>query len=422
MNIQQIGINEIKPYEKNAKKHSPKQIKQVAKSISQFGWAQPLVVDTDNVLIIGHCRLEAAKMLELQEVPVLRMEDLTPAQVKALRLADNRLNESPWDMALVIDELRELDPDLIDTTGFSEDLILDDEDKDDVVPETSDDVDIKVGDIFQLGNHTLMCGDATNASHLEALMGELKADMVFTDPPYNVNYKGQGKNTKEGIQNDNMGDTEFDVFLDKVFGNFVTYTKKGAGYYVFHSSSTQGQFQEALNKNDLIVRSTIIWNKPMAALGWGDYRWKHEPCFYAGLKETEIQFYGDRTHASVWDFQKTEEELVQWAKKQKRLEKQGATTVWTMKRDSVNEYVHPTQKPVELITYALSNSSKREDIVLDLFAGSGSTLIACEKAGRVCKTMELDPKYVDVVIRRYLQYTETTEVIKNGKVLEYAET
>jgi DNA modification methylase len=264
-------------------------------------------------------------------------------------------------------------------------------------------------------SHRVLCGDSTKIEDVERLMDGKKADMVFTDPPYNINYKGQGKNTSNTIIADNVLEDEFDKFLDRVFENYSKNAKDGAGVYVFHASRTQSQFEKALNKNGYEIKNQLIWNKPMSALGWGNYRWKHEPFFYAGKKDKQIVFYGDRTHSTVWDFQKTEQQLLNWARKQKKAEAEGKTTVWSMKRDNVQEYVHPTQKPVELISYAFFNSTKGEDIVMDLFLGSGSTLIASEKTGRICYGMELDPKYIDVIVERYCEYTGNRNIIKNGQ-------
>jgi DNA modification methylase len=190
--------------------------------------------------------------------------------------------------------------------------------------------------------------------------------------------------------------------------------KAGAGWYVFHSSSSQDSFKKGLESAGLAVRAQLIWNKPTASMGWGDYRWKHEPFFYAGQKDQKLVFYGDRTHKTIIDFHEDEKKLIAWVKQQKMLEREGKTTIWTMKRDSVNSYEHPTQKPVELITYAIANSSKAGDIILDPFLGSGSTVIASEKSDRTCHGIELDPKYVDVIVQRYVDYTGLTEVIKNG--------
>jgi DNA modification methylase len=242
--------------------------------------------------------------------------------------------------------------------------------------------------------------------------------MVFTDPPYNVNYKGQGEKTKRGIENDHMEENEFTLFLENFFKSAVEVVKEGAGWYVFHSSSTQDQFKDAMREAGLEVRSQLIWNKPTSALGWGDYRWKHEPFYYGG-KKGKLVFYGDRTHKTVFDFHASEKELIAWVKREKRLEAAGLSTIWTMKRDPVNEYVHPTQKPVELISYALVNSSKAGDVVLDPFGGSGSLIIACEKTDRIGHSIELDPTFADIIVQRWVDYARSTDVIKNGEKDEW---
>jgi len=396
---------DIRPYDKNAKKHPDKQLKQIANSLKEFGWQQPIVVDKNGVIIVGHGRWEAYKKYpEGIKEPKIEVADLTEEQAKAYRLADNKLNESEWDMKLAVDELKELSEEMQELTGFDLDLLIEPDEKDDEIPEDAPPV-AKLGDLWALGRHRLLCGDATKIEDVERLMDGKKADMVFTDPPYNINYKGQGKNTSNVIMADNVTDDAFDIFLEKVFANFREHTKAGGGNYVFHASRTQIAFETALAKNNYEIKNQLIWNKPMSALGWGDYRWKHEPFFYCGQKGNSIQFYGDRTHSTVWDFQKTDQQLLNWAKKQKIAEQNGKTTIWSMKRDNVNEYVHPTQKPVELISYAITNSTKAEDIVLDLFGGSGSTLIACEKMGRIAYIQELDEKYCDVIIKRFEDYT-----------------
>jgi DNA modification methylase len=399
-----VLISKIKPYPKNAKKHPEKQIKLIAESIARFGFDSPIIVDQNDEIIAGHGRYEAAKLLDLEEVPVIQKEKLTEEEVKAYRLADNKIAESEWDMGLAIDDLKELPEDLQRLTGFDLDLLIEPDEKDDVIPEDAPPV-AKLGDLWALGRHRLLCGDATKEDDVARLMGGVLADMVFTDPPYNINYKGQGKNTSNTILADNVEEDEFDKFLDKVFHNYSQHVKGGAGIYVFHASRTQNQFMKALGDNGYEIKNQLIWNKPMSALGWGDYRWKHEPFFYAGKKGQSIQFYGDRTHSTVWDFQKSEQQLLNWAKKQKSAEVNGKTTIWSMKRDKVNEYVHPTQKPVELISYAIANSTKADDVIADLFGGSGSTLIAAEKMGRTAYIQELDPKYCDVIIKRWEDYT-----------------
>lgn len=399
---------DIKPYEKNAKKHPDKQLKQIAKSLKEFGWQQPIVIDKEGTIIVGHGRWAAYQRFKEQmnlPEPDIRTADLTEEQAKAYRLADNKLNESDWDMELLIEELKELSDEMLDLTGFDKDLILESDEKDDEVPELPEEPKSQRGEIYQLGKHFLMCGDATSEEDVAKLMNEQKADMIFTDPPYNINYKGQGKNTSEHIMSDNVLVEEFQEFLNKTFKNYKEHSKSSAGVYVFHASRTQAQFENAMQDNDYEIKNQIIWNKPMSALGWGDYRWKHEPFFYASRKGTETQFYGDRTHSTVWDFQKSDKDLLRWAKAQKKAEQEGKTTIWSMKRDNVHEYKHPTQKPVELITYAIKNSTKADDIIMDLFAGSGSTLIAAEKTGRVCYGMEMDPKYIDTIIERWENYT-----------------
>ena len=406
----------IKPYSKNAKKHPPEQIAKVAASIREFGMNQPIVVDAQGVIIVGHGRWEALKSMgwtEEQIAPHIKVVDLSEEQAKAYRLADNKLNESEWDMELVISDLKELTDALIDLTGFDKDLILEPEDIDDVVPETPAEPQSEFGDLYELGEHRVMCGDSTKAECIERLMDGRKADMVFTDPPYNVNYSGSGENTSEGIMNDHMSEEDFDTFLTDAFKRYAESSKGGAGWYVFHSYHAQDAFRRAIEQTEWKVKSQLIWNKPSAGLGMNEYRPKHEPFFYCVNKEAN--FYGDRTGTTVWDLHKSEQALIAWAKKQKVLETEGKTTIWTMKRENVGGYVHPTQKPVELITYAIHNSSKTGDIVTDTFLGSGSTLIAAQKTGRVCYGMELDPKYVDVIISRYVAYTGNNTVIKNGE-------
>lgn len=416
-----MKITDIKPYEKNAKKHPKKQVAQIAASIQEFGFNQPIVVDKKGVIIVGHGRFEAAKLLKMKDVPTLEVK-LTAEQAKAYRLADNKLNESDWEMKMVIDELKELSLKLVDITGFSRDLLTEDSDWDDVIPSGTQLSRSKKGDVYQLGTHRLICGDSTKLEDVVKLMNKSHADMVFTDPPYNVNYEGRGKKTKRKIENDSMSPEDFDIFLNSVFANYKEVMKKDAGMYVFHSTSTQAQFEKAMHEQGFLIKSQLIWNKPTASMGWGDYRWKHEPFFYAAPADGKVAFYGDRKHTSIWDLQDDEAQLLNWVKTQKRLEKMGKTTIWTMKRDNVQEYGHPTQKPVELITYALSNSSKRGDIVLDLFGGSGSTLIACHKMERICYTMELDPTFCDLIVQRYVDYTSDEEIQVNGKQLHWPKT
>lgn len=414
MKIEYRNIDEVRPYGKNAKKHPEKQVRQIADSINQFGFNQPIVVDQEGVIIVGHGRYLAACLLGMIEVPVLPV-NISEDRIKAYRLADNKLNESDWDMELVISELNSLEIEMVDLTGFDRKLVLNSNDKDDDVPALPKNPRTKYGDLYKLGSHYLLCGDSTKQEDYLKLLGEHKADMLFTDPPYNVNYKGSGTNTSQGIMNDKMEEEAFAMFLSDAFANVRKSVKDGGGMYIFHSPTTQRVFEEAMRLNGIDVVTQLIWNKPSAGLGMNAYRAKHEPFFYAGAKGQTPQFYGDRTNTSVIDFHKTDEQLAKWAKQQKQAELEGRTTIWTMKRTPVQDYVHPTQKPVELIMYALHNSSKVDDIILDPFLGSGSTLIACEKTNRHCYGLELDPAFADVIVQRYVDYTNSKDIHCNGE-------
>lgn len=411
-------MKNITPYKNNAKIHTDKQLELLAKVVAEVGWRQNVEVNQKGVIVAGHGRYMAwEKYGEKYGLPEPWVTDdtgktlmgehatfpLTEQQEKMWRLADNQLNAmTGLDMDLVIPELKELDASMFELTGFDHDLILDPDGKDDAAPHIPYEPRSRIGDVIQLGRHRLVCGDSTKKEDVVTLMGGVQADMVFTDPPYNVDYSGRGKDTSNKILNDKMTPEQFDVFLAETFKRYAEVSKGGAGWYVFHSSSTQHQFQRAIESAGWDVKNQIIWNKPVASMGWGDYRWKHEPMFYCGKENT--QFYGDRTNTTVLNIPEDDEKAVKWLRKQKELEQMGYTTIWSMKRDSVSGYVHPTQKPVELITYAIHNSSKEGDIVLDLFGGSGSTLIACEKTGRTAYLMELDPRYTDVIIKRYIDF------------------
>lgn len=414
MEITYRPIHEIKPYGKNAKKHPEKQVMQIADSIKEFGFNQPIVVDSEDVIIVGHGRYQAAHYLGLAEVPVF-VANIDEEKAKAYRLADNKLNESDWDMELVINELKTLSLPMVDLTGFKRSLVLNPERKDDEVPEVPKVAKSKPGDLYEMGNHRLICGDATQTGDFLRLMAGVKADMVFTDPPYNVNYSGSGKNTSSTIMNDKMEQAQFREFLIACFKVMREHVKASAGMYVFHSPTTQREFEEALLACGIEVKYQLIWNKPSAGMGMGDYRNKHEPFFYAAVKDNRPNFYGDRTHTTVIDLHKSEASMLKWIKEIKEAEESGKTTIWTMKREPTGDYVHPTQKPVELIMYALNNSSKVDDVVLDPFLGSGSTLIACEKTNRACYGSELDPRFADVIVQRWVDYTGNRTIKLNGE-------
>jgi DNA modification methylase len=414
----QRKVNELIPFEQNPRKMTEEQVAQLTKSIEQFNLVELPAIDTDNILVAGHQRMKVMQLLGRGEETIdvrIPNRKLTAKEFKDYNVRSNK-NTGMWDDELLAglfdeQELREL--------GFN-DLELGMLDFDDNKEETEDDVPeapeepvSKLGDIYELGFHRVMCGDSTKKEDVDKLMDGKQADMVFTDPPYNVNYEGEGKDTSNKIMNDSMSDSAFDEFLSEVFKRYDEHTKEEAGWYVFHSSSTQHQFQKAIEDAGAKVKCQIIWNKPNASMGWGDYRYKHEPMFYCGKESTN--FYGDRTGTTVWDFHDNEDDLLKFVKNLMRAEREGKTTIWTMKREPVGGYVHPTQKPVELIEYAIRNSSKNGQLVMDLFLGSGATLIACGKKGRVCAGMELDPKYVDVIVSRYCEYVQNWEVTKNGE-------
>lgn len=376
MNIEQMKVKDIIPYAKNAKKHNKTQIANVAESIKRFGFAQPLVVDKNNELIIGHCRLLAAKQLKLREVPVLRMEELTEDQVKQLRLLDNKLNESDWDAELLMDEVGELDFDGFDLDwGFKEmedsAVIEDDAPEPPKIPES------KLGDIYLLGNHRVMCGDSTNEEDVKKLLGGELVDLLVTDPPYNVDYEG----TAGKIENDNMSDANFAEFLKDAFHNANEVMKAGASFYIWHADSEGYNFRKACREAAWTVRQCLIWKKNSLVLGRQDYQWIHEPCLYGWKDGAGHKWNADRKQSTVLEFDKPK------------------------KND-----LHPTMKPVNLIAYQIRNSSEQGDRVLDLFGGSGSTLMACEQLGRINYSMEYDPKFVDVIVKRWENFTHQKAV------------
>lgn len=403
--------NDLIQYEFNNKVHDEKQIDMICNSISEMGFANPILVDKNNIIIAWHGRHLAAKKLLLQEVPCIVVDWLTEKQIKKLRIIDNRIGDfAKYDKQSLKIELTELgDPELFDMfVGWWLEADDDKEEKEDDVPSIApEDVIVRKGHMFRLWSHYLLCGDSTDPNDVKTLMGEVTADLIFTDPPYNVNYKWTGKKTSRTIENDNMSFQEFDTFLDKTFANYAKVLKAGGGAYIFHSTSTQAQFQKYIEKNWFEIKNQLIRNKPTAAMWWSDYRRKHEPFFYCGIKSKEIKFYGDRTHTTIIDIHKdkTDKEILNLIKHTRKAESEWMTTVRSIWRDKVSEYVHPTQKPVQLIQVALTNSSKMGDIVVDFFQWSWATMIACEKLQRVCYWIELDPFFVQTIIARYHYYT-----------------
>ncbi len=386
MNIIEKHLNEIKPYEKNPRKND-EAVKYVAKSIKEFGFKVPVVIDKDGVIIAGHTRYKAAKKLQLDTVPCIIADDLTEEQIKAFRLADNKVAEkAEWDIDLLSEELNDiLELDMSDF-GF-EDVLQDLEDstgaeEDDFVAELPEEPKSKPGQVYKLGRHRLMCGDSTDPAQVEKLMGGQKADLLLTDPPYNVDYTGKTKDALK-IENDKMEDSNFRQFLRDAFFSADNVMKEGAVFYIWHADSEGYNFRGACKDIGWNVRQCIIWNKNCMVMGRQDYQWKHEPCLY-GWKEGAGHL---------------------WASDRRQ------TTVIDMPKPAKSE-LHPTMKPIPLFDYQIKNNTKGGDIVLDLFGGSGTTIMACEQNGRRGFLMEYDPRYVDVIINRWEEYTgENAELI-----------
>jgi len=376
-------IEKLIPYARNPRTHSDAQVMQIAASIAEFGFVNPVLVDSDAGILAGHGRLLGEQALQLKEVPVIPLDHLTPAQRRAYLLADNKLAElAGWDEKLLRLELKELELQEFDlgVIGFSDeelrDLLADDDEvapgltDEDAAPEAPECPVSRTGDVWVMGNHRVLCGDATDLEAVRRLIDGEQADLVFTDPPYNVEYEGYTAD-KLTIKGDRMKPAEFDRFLRGAFASYRATVKPGASLYVCHASSVQREFQNALEKAGFEVRCQIIWAKNTFAWGHGRYKFQHEPIFYCHVARQSDAWYGNKSQS----------------------------TLWQEKKPSANR-LHPTMKPVELIERALANSSKGGDCVLDLFGGSGSTLIACERRNRNARLMELDPKYTDVIVRR----------------------
>lgn len=418
-----LNVGDIKPYEKNAKKHSKKQVKEIAASIKAFGFNQPIVIDDNNVVIVGHGRLEGAKLAGLATVPVIRAK-LTENQAKAYRLADNKLNESPWEMELVIEELRSLTGGMYGLTGFNMDTIVDPREKDDTLPERPPAIS-KLGEVYALGDHRIICADSTDENaYVKMVRG--KVAMTFTDPPYNMNYRSAGGGRKrQPIENDKMSSPDFKAFLKKAFEHIVQYT--AGGIYICMSPKELGNAKDAFTEAGGFWQSTIIWVKQGFNLSGSDYQPGYEPILYGFSKKSggpgkrNHYFIDRRDISNVWEdistvkaeydgsyttisFQGFKVKIPGKIEKGSVIKKKQHMDVFRHDKPAASPD-HPTTKPVSLVTEALVNSSKEGEIILDPFLGSGTTLIACEKTGRVCYGMELDPHYVDVAIARWEEYT-----------------
>lgn len=380
MKVETVSIDKIKPYENNPRNNDDA-VDAVANSIKEFGWQQPIVVDNGGVIIAGHTRYKAAKQLKLKEVPIVVADNLTKEQVNAYRLADNKSGElATWDD----DELQEeLDKILdIDMTDFGFDLETELEDDevidDDYEEEVPEEPKSKLGQVYQLGRHRLMCGDSTKPEDVKKLMNGVQADLLITDPPYNVNYEGK-QDSKMTIKNDHQEADDFYKFLLAAFTNAKDNMKAGAAFYIWYASSEAVNFNRSAVDAGLSVRQELIWAKNQMIIGRQDYQWQHEPCLYGWADNGSHSWYSDRKQTTILNFDKPQ-----------------------------RSDLHPTMKPIPLFDYQIKNSSKSGDIVLDLFGGSGTTLMACEQNGRNAYLMEFDPRYVDVIIDRWEKFTGNT--------------
>ena len=410
MKVDQRNIIDIKPYPKNAKEHPKKQIEKISASISAFGFNQPIVVDKEGVIIVGHGRYYAAIELQMDKVPVLEI-DLSEEKAKAYRLADNKLNESDWDMDLAVEELKELSLEMVRLTGFDENLILETTED---YPDLSDlgEPKSKLGDVYELGPHKLVCGDSTDPETYKKLFGEDKARVIFTDPPYSIDYQsGSGisapspKFQGEGkIIGDDRTPQEALQFYKDVLTQMKAYSTPDSTLYWWHAMRLVDINMQAMRETGWHFSQIVFWlNNSLIFSQSQLYHRIYEPCIVA-WQEDGTPHFQNRAFTKFSEL---------WTLDKKTFAEN--LDVVYQKRDSFKEYIHPTQKPVQLAERALKRSSEVGDLVLDAFGGSGSTLIACDQLGRKARMIELDPKYVDAAIGRYLQYTETTTVIRNGK-------
>ncbi len=403
-----INISEIIQYENNPRNNDAA-VDKVAESIKEFGFKVPIIVDKDNIIIAGHTRYKAAVKLGLEIVPVIKADDLTEQQVKAFGIMDNKSSEfATWNYEALLKEMESLkleDYDL-ELTGFdlSEFEKLEDEynpkeiqeDEEFDIEEQLENIEepkSKKGDIWLLGKNRLMCGDSRVKEDIEKLMNGEKAKLVFTDPPYNVNYEGATAD-KLTIENDNMSQNEFYEFLSKVFNNYYENMEEGAPIYVCHADSEGENFRRTFREAGIKLAQCIIWVKNAFVMGRQDYQWKHEPILY-GWKEGKAHYFvDDRTQDTVWEIPKP-----------------------------TRNAEHPTMKPLALCARAIKNSSKPNDLVIDLFGGSGSTLMAATELNRVCYTMEVDKKYADVIVFRYINKYGSDEVylLRDGEKIPYSE-
>jgi len=388
MNIVMKKTSELIEYENNPRNNEAA-IDAVAKSIEEFGFKVPIVITKENVIIAGHTRLKASLKLGLATVPCIVADDLTEGQIKAFRLADNKTAElASWDFTKLESELESIEMDM-SVFGFEdlESKVPDNATDDDFDPseELTETPYTKKNDIYLLGNHRVMCGDATIKESVDKLIQDEKVDLNFTDPPYNVDYEG----TAGKIMNDKMEDNTFYLFLFQAFKNMFDHTKPGGAIYVCHADTEGINFRTAFKNAGFKLAECLVWVKNSLVLGRQDYHWRHEPILYGWREGAAHYFIDDRTQDTIWEYNKP-----------KRNEE------------------HPTMKPLELCGRAIANSSRVGEIVLDLFGGSGSTLISSDQLQRKARLMELDERFVDVIVKRYIKYKGSSDdcyLIRNGE-------
>lgn len=423
MELRYINIGDIIPYENNPRKNDDA-VEFVANSIREFGFRNPIILDKNNVIVAGHTRLLAAQKIGLDSVPVLYADDLTEEQIKAFRLVDNKTAEiAQWDFEKLEEELSQITMDM-SAFGFDEEEPDDALITEDNYQETKAEPKAKLGEIYQLGRHRLMCGDSTVKADVEALMDGKLADCVVTDPPYGVSYEGgvNGDPDDDKLINDNLTGEEFDLFLTDAFRNMNEAMRDGAAYYIWYPSRNPVPFILALQCTGLNISEQLVWNKRPHVIGHADYHWKHEPCIYGWKGGLDIDSIADKLAkelklSQVCIAQALQDVLTDYGTEHEMALygwKPGAGHYFTGDRTQVTvmDYAkpaanieHSTMKPIDLMAQLVRNSTKKNWLVLDLFGGSGSTLMACEQTDRVCYTMEFDPKYVDVIIDRWETFT-----------------
>ena len=399
-----VSISKLVPYVNNARTHSPEQINKLRSSLREFGFINPVIIDRNYGIIAGHGRVIAAREEGITEVPCVFVDHLTDSQKKAYILADNRMAlDAGWDEELLRVEIESLQAENFDVglTGFDDKEIADlfkteneqvEDDDFDLSAALEKAAFVEEGDVWVVGKHRLVCGDATNPEDVNKLMDGKRANLIVTDPPYGVSFKSSSGLT---IQNDSMKNEEFYQFLKNAFTNMAAHLEPGGAAYVFHADTEGLNFRQAFIDAGFHLAGCCIWVKDSLVLGRSDYQWQHEPVLYGFLKNGKHSWYSDRKQTTIWNF-----------KKPKRNEN------------------HPTSKPLDLLSYPIGNSSQENAIVVDTFGGSGSTMMACERSNRICYMMELDKKYASVILRRYVEDTGDSEgvyCLRGDKQIPYSE-